>query len=339
MIKKQILKLSDSGTKTIKFVDRTFNCDLKRAYEILEYIISLNTDCCFHFEAAADLFDERILFLLSKAPPGRVQLEIGLQSFYGPALEAVSRKSDLIKSEKNIKILIAMRNIHVHLDLIAGLPFESLLIFKNSFNRAYDLGAHNLQLGFLKLLHGSKLRDQAENLGIIYNKNPPYEIISSSWLSENDLNILKKAENSLQNTYNKSRFLCVLKYILEISGLSAFDLYRGLGEAVSNHDKSLEIYAEQIYNYFININGADKYKLQDFMICDFLSMTKGKSMPDFLKYNFKNKKQAILKAKKYLGRAIDFDEVAVLSSGEIVFINGFDKNPVTGLYKLYFLNI
>jgi len=175
--KEQIRKLAASGARTIKFVDRTFNCNPGRAYELFEYVISLDTTRCFHFEVAADLFDARTLELLQTAPPGRIQLEAGLQSFYEPALKASSRRTDLSKAEENIRMLLRNGNIHVHVDLIAGLPHERLNDFKDGFDRAYALGAHTLQLGFLKLLHGSALREKATS--IVFTKEPPYEIMSS----------------------------------------------------------------------------------------------------------------------------------------------------------------
>jgi len=199
-VKKQIKKLSHSGTQTIKLVDRTFNCNAGRAYELLKYIIGLDTDCRFHFEVAADLFDEHTLTLLASAPPGRIQLEAGLQSFHKPALDASSRQTDIGKAVKNITTLLQAGNIHLHVDLIAGLPHETPKDFKESFNKAYALGAHTLQLGFLKLLHGSVMREQAEILEIHYTSQPPYEITGSPWMTVDDIKVLKQTENALQHT-------------------------------------------------------------------------------------------------------------------------------------------
>jgi radical SAM superfamily enzyme YgiQ (UPF0313 family) len=153
--KERLEKLSRSGARTIKLVDRTFNCDPSRAYELFEFVISLNSPCTYHFEVAPCLFDGRTLRLLAQAPRGRIQLEAGLQTYYQPALEAVNRKTDLAKAERNIKAILSAGNIHLHVDLIAGLPGETLSHFYDTFRQAHDLGAHNLQLGFLKLLHGS----------------------------------------------------------------------------------------------------------------------------------------------------------------------------------------
>ena len=302
MVKERILKLSQSKTKTIKFVDRTFNCNPKRAYELFEYVIGLDTHCKFHFEVAADLFDERTLDLLSTAPIGRIQFEIGLQSFFEPALEASSRKTDLTKAEENIRALLKAQNIHIHVDLIAGLPYETLGEFEKSFERAYLLSAHTLQLGFLKLLNGSTLRDKAHEFGIKYDKDPPYEIQSSTWLSTDDLKILKDAENALQRTYNKSRFLETIKYVLVSSTLTPFDFYHSLGSAYPNHGTQLEDYVYQVFDFCKSQSGVDIEILCDKLHYDWLSMVKSKNMPSFLKSRGKG--------------------------------NIGERNPVTGLYKI-----
>jgi len=333
--KGQLYKLSKSGAKTVKLIDRTFNCDPNRAYELFEYVISLETNCCFHFEVAADLFDERSLQLLSTAPPGRIQFEAGLQSYNEPTLKAVSRKADLSKADHNIKALLAPGNIHIHVDLIAGLPYETLPIFTHGFNRAYKLGPHDLQLGFLKLLHGSSLREQAAELGIQYSKLPPYEIISSPWLSIEDMLILKQAENALRHTHNKGRFLSAIKYVLRATGLDPFTLFNKLGEVAENHGLSLEVYAKMVHDCFLSIPSVDKDELQAHMICDWLTMVRGKNMPGFLRKPDSKRKHVIAAIEKKIGRTIGREEVAFLPSGDSVFVDVNDRDAVTGLYKLH----
>lgn len=335
--KEQILKLSKSGTQTVKFVDRTFNCNAKRAYELFEYVIGLDTACCFHFEVAADLFDEPALSLLKTAPPGRIQLEAGLQSFFAPALKASSRQTDLEKAEKNIRAILSGGNIHLHLDLIAGLPHETLPDFKDSFDRAYSLGAHTLQLGFLKLLYGSKLREQAAS--IICGEKPPYEIISSAWLSAEDIKVLKETENALQHTYNKGRFLSALRYVLSVSGLRPFSFYRALGESAQNHGTPLKDYAGQIYDFCVKLPNVDVDELRSHMICDWLGMTKGANMPQFLKVGDMRRKQLAKTAEMLLGRKTSRHESAILPSGKGIFADSENRNPVTGLYKIHFVEL
>jgi len=332
--KKQLLKLSRSRAKTIKLIDRTFNCNSQRAFELFEYVISLDTECCFHFEVAADLFDGHQLKLLGTAPPGRIQFEAGLQSYHEPTLKAVSRKADLEKADENIRALLAPGNIHIHVDLIAGLPYETLPIFVNGFNRAYLLGAHDLQLGFLKLLHGSALRKQAEELGIQYQESPPYEIICNPWISIGDIRILKQTENALRHTHNKSRFLSAIKYVLSATGLHPFALFHKLGAFIENHGLSLEIYAKMVHDCFLAIPGVNKDELQACMIYDWLAMVRGKNMPGFLRRPDNRRKQVIAHVERKIGRTIGREEVAFLPSGESIFVDVNSRDAVTGLYKL-----
>jgi hypothetical protein len=334
--KERITRLSRSGARTIKLVDRTFNCDAKRAYTLFEVIIGLDTPCTFHFEVAADLFDGRTLSLLRSAPPGRIQLEAGLQSFHEPALNAVSRRTDLERAAGNIRALVRGRNIHVHVDLIAGLPYETPADFQDSFDRAYALGAHDLQLGFLKLLHGSVLREQADALGIRYGEKPPYEIAGSPWLSAGDIQALKHAENALRHTYNKGRFLSALEYVLSVSGLRPFGLFHTLGRAAPNRGVQLEDYAGQVYGCCVTLPGVDADELRDRMVCDWLGMVKGKNMPSFLKRTDSRQESVIKAAETRLGRKPGRAETAVLRSGQGVFVDGADRDPVTGLYRLHF---
>ena len=331
----QIQKLAMSDTKTLKFVDRTFNCDAKRAYAIFEFCLNLDVSCKFHFEVAADLFDERTLDLLETAPIGRFQFEIGLQSFYEPALAASSRQTDLDKVTNNIIRLLRGGNIHIHIDLIAGLPYETLDEFKNSFDRAYNLGAHHLQLGFLKLLHGSVLRSRADELGLVYGGEAPYEIIRSPWLSESDIQILKHTENALQHTYNRGRFLSVLGYVLRVSGLSPFALFRKFGESFPNHGTQLEDYACQIFSFCKELSDVVKEELVDRFLCDWLGMVKGKNAPEFLKPRLASSRKLTGEYEKHLGRKYRRGEAGVLSDGSMVFVDSENRSPVTGLYRVF----
>jgi radical SAM superfamily enzyme YgiQ (UPF0313 family) len=339
-IKSQILTLSQSNTKTLKFVDRTFNCNSKRANELFEFVISMETTCRFHFEVAADLFDEKMLSLLEAAPLGRFQFEIGLQSFHEPALKASSRQTDIDRAERNIRALMKMQNIHIHIDLIAGLPYETLTAFKDSFDRAYELNTHHLQLGFLKLLHGSVLRTQAESFGIKYSPDPPYEIISSPWLSTDDLKIIKQTENALQHTRNKGRFLTSLDYVLSATGERPFTLINSLGAAVPNHATQLEDYIVQIYHFFLQQPGVEEAALKDCLLYDWLGMVKGKNTPSFLKSADEKRKfsaerkKAAETAENKLGRKLRREEFAILSSGKGIFVDSNNRNPVKGLYNV-----
>ncbi|MCL2068652.1 MAG: B12-binding domain-containing radical SAM protein [Oscillospiraceae bacterium] len=334
--KDQIVRLARQGAQTIKFVDRTFNCNPERAYELFEFCIGLKTDCRFHFEVAPDLFDARTISLLREAPPGRIQLEAGLQSFYSPALEASSRQTDLAAAQRNIRELLERKNIHIHVDLIAGLPYERLADFKNSFDRAYALGAHTLQLGFLKMLHGSEMRKREKS--IVYAENPPYEIISSPWMSAGDLKILKTAERALQHTHNKGRFLSAVGYAQKASGMRPFEFYHSLGENTQSYAAPLEDYAWQIYSHLIKLNGVDAKILLGHMICDWMGMVKGKNMPKFMRIQGERAKHTAQEAKKLLGRCVERQEACLLPSGGGVFVDSQTRDPVTGLYRIYFIS-
>jgi len=335
--KRWINRLSQSGARTIKLVDRTFNCNADRAYELFDYVIGLDTACRFHFEVAADLFDESSVTLLGAAPPGRIQLEAGLQSYSERALKAASRRTDILRAERNIRALLEPGNIHIHIDLIAGLPHETLPEIIDGFDRAYALGAHTLQLGFLKLLHGSALRRQADALGIRYSEDPPYQVQSSPWLSETDIRALELAENALRHTYNKRRFLLTLEYALSATGQRPFAMLHGLGASAGNHGLDLPDYAERIYSFCAMLPGVDKYELSDCMTRDWLGMVKGKNMPGFLKNPDISRGKTIEAAQKRLGRKIRRDEAAVLLSGKGVFVDSERRDPVTGLYQVYYI--
>lgn len=334
-VKKQLDKLARADVRIVKFVDRTFNADARRAYDIIDYILRLDTPNRFHFEVAADLFDQRTLELLATAPLGKIQIEAGLQSFFAPTLEAITRKTNLDKAVKNIQTILRVGNIHVHVDLIAGLPHETLTDFMDSFDAAYAIGAHTLQLGFLKMLHGSELRNNEKS--IMFNEEPPYEIISSPWLGETDLEILRRTEDALQNTYNKGRFLRTLQYVLKTTNIRPFMLYRQLGEAVPKNSMPLEIYAEKIYDFCLKLPGIKPNALIDQMILDWMEMVKGVNMPRFMKLADKRKLAETIKtAEVALGRKIRRNEAAQLTCGKDVYVDSENRDLVTGLYKIVF---
>jgi radical SAM superfamily enzyme YgiQ (UPF0313 family) len=213
-VRRELIKLIDRGISQVKFVDRTFNCNKNRAMEIFEFIIRNGGNTRFHFEAAADLFDEEMIDLLSYAPRGMIQFEIGVQTTCGRALSAVDRRTDLNKVFRNINKLRELKNIHLHLDLIAGLPFEDYSAFKNSFNDVYALEPHQLQLGFLKMLKGSKIRKEKELYLYRFREYPPYEFLSNKYLPYNDVIDIKGVEEVLERYYNSQKFKYSLVYII-----------------------------------------------------------------------------------------------------------------------------
>ena len=184
-----LIKLANSNARTIKFVDRTFNANSSHANKIFRFILSsygkeIPSGTCFHCEIAGDILNEETFSLLEQMPIGAIQLEIGIQSFNEKTLDAVKRKTNTNTLQSNIKRLVSMGNMHIHIDLIAGLPFENLDIFIESFNKAYELKAQMLQLGFLKLLHGSEMRNNPNDYPCEYDKLAPYEVKNSMAFSQ-----------------------------------------------------------------------------------------------------------------------------------------------------------
>ena len=340
--KKNIIDLANSGAKTIKFIDRTFNADKDRARKIFKYIIdsygkSIPSDVCFHFEIEGDILDEQTIQILSSARPGAIQMEIGLQSFNKDTLSAINRKSDTNRLVENIKKLIALDNIHIHIDLIAGLPYETLDSFENSFNRALALKPHMLQFGFLKMLHGSDLRAQANEFFCEYDKNPPYEIKSTLWLSNEELTLMHIVEDFFDRFYNSGRFPRTADY-LHKSVESPFKLYTELGAFVKNNEqeRSLDAFSKLVYDYLISLKFLDKDKIRDCMAIDRLSTNKGGFLPEFLKIHSPKLKEILntleeapnIKKKKGIKRAITL----LKSENAFVYVDYDIKNPITKQY-------
>ncbi len=226
-IKTELEILAKSGVITIKFVDRTFNADKRRASEIWRFCMALETDTCFHFEIGADLLDDEMLDLLKSAKMGQFQFEIGVQTTNLQTIAAVSRTMDIEKLSKNVRELRKKTAVALHLDLIAGLPYEGYKSFKKSFNDVYSLSPDVLQLGFLKLLKGSALRKRSDEFGIKFCDNAPYEVFSTNWLTFDDIIRLKAVEDVLERYYNSGRFYETLDATLEFFE-SPFDFYEKL---------------------------------------------------------------------------------------------------------------
>ena len=196
----------------VKFVDRTFNCKKSHAMAIWQYIRDHDNGVTnFHFEIAADLLDKDELDLLSTMRPGLVQLEIGVQSTNEKTLEAIRRKTDIEEIREITETINSWHNIHQHLDLIAGLPWEDLESFKKSFNDVYEMEPEQLQLGFLKILKGSYMEELIPDCDLLYSAAPPYEVLQTKWLSYGDVLELKDIEEMTEVHYNSRQFTCTLK--------------------------------------------------------------------------------------------------------------------------------
>jgi radical SAM superfamily enzyme YgiQ (UPF0313 family) len=224
----------DSNIKIIKFVDRTFNFNIKRANEIWRALLSDEFTKNYHFEVCANLLDEESFEIFSQMPKGKIQLEIGLQSTNSDTLDTISRHLDaqkIIAASKRVK---ALGNIHVHLDLIAGLPFEDMQSFRKSFDEAY-FACDMLQLGFLKLLYGTQLRAKAEEYGYVASKKAPYTVLKSNWMSFEDLSLLQEIADIIDRYREGGGFENSLEYAL-LGVESPFDFYLGLRNFILERD-------------------------------------------------------------------------------------------------------
>ena len=202
--------------KQVKFIDRTFNWDRKRCFDIFEYLIKNDNGVTnFHFELCGELLNQQIFELLRTARKGLFQFEIGIQSTNAVTLRAVNRNEDVSRLLTNILRLTQMDKIHIHIDLIAGLPHEDYETFRNSFNRVYKLKADALQLGFLKLLRGTKIRQEAARYEYLYREKAPYEVISNKFISSRDLVVLKEIEEVFDLYHNRDGFKNILEFFTE----------------------------------------------------------------------------------------------------------------------------
>jgi radical SAM superfamily enzyme YgiQ (UPF0313 family) len=280
-----IITLSNSGSKIIKFVDRTFNANRKRAYEIFSFIIDnygkcIPADVCFHFEIAGDLLRKEDFELLKTAPKGAIQFEIGMQSFNGETLKAINRKTNVKLLKENIKKLTEMGNIHIHIDLIAGLPKEDYKSFRDSFNTAFSLKANMLQLGFLKLLYGADMREKSEDYPCEYYQNPPYEVVSTPYINKMQMDMLHSCENALERFVNSGRFKLTNEYIFNVQKRNPFDTLSELGMFTLSDSCSLNEYVNRLYWYFEK--GSDSSILRDALLCDIAVSVKSNVLPKSL---------------------------------------------------------
>lgn len=290
----------------VKFVDRTFNCDVNRAIKIWTFLKQNDNGVTnFHFEVEADLLNEEAVKLLEELRPGLVQLEIGVQSTNLKTLEAINRKMDISYTKKVVKSLVAKGNINIHLDLIAGLPFEDLESFKKSFDDIFVLRPHQLQLGFLKVLKGALINKQVEEFGIGYSKNPPFEVLGTKWLSYEDILELKLVEKMVEIYYNSGQFIHGIE-VLAKKFDSAYDMFLFMGrfhvkrgllvnnpKRAARYEIMLEIWAEA--NAAVkdgnigkaSVAGEDETendrRMRDALTIDYYIREKPKARPDFVR--------------------------------------------------------
>ena len=234
LVKKELQFFLDYKVPQVKFVDRTFNCKHEHAMAIWKYILEHDNGVTnFHFEVSADLLRDEEMNLMAKMRPGLIQLEIGVQSTNPKTIRAIHRHMDLDKLKRCVDRVHSFRNIHQHLDLIAGLPYEDYDTFHRSFNDVYQMKPDQLQLGFLKVLKGSLMQGEAEKYGIVHKEKEPYEVLSTNWLPYGDVLKLKAVESMVEVYYNSGQFQHTLEYLVPLAK-DAFTFYESLGAFYEN---------------------------------------------------------------------------------------------------------
>ena len=288
VVKKELQFFLDQMVKQVKFVDRTFNCNHAHAATIWKYLLDNDNGVTnFHFEIAADLLNEEELELLSRMRPGLVQLEIGVQSINPKTLEAIHRVMDVEKLERVVARINAGKNVHQHLDLIAGLPYEDYESFGRSFNRVYAMEPEQLQLGFLKVLKGSEMCERATEYGIHYTDKAPYEVLFTKWLSFEDVLRLMRIEEMVELYYNSNQFVHTLQF-LEQAFETPFALYEALADFYEKRGYFVNSPARS-YRYQVLLEFACEYDGQyrcvyrELLTYDMYLRENLKSRPDFAK--------------------------------------------------------
>ena len=229
LVKKELQFFLDHRVPQVKFVDRTFNCKHEHAMTIWKYILEHDNGVTnFHFEISADLLREEEMELMSQMRPGLIQLEIGVQSTNPETIRAIHRHMNLDRLKQVVDKINGFHNIHQHLDLIAGLPYEDYDTFHQSFNDVYQMKPDQLQLGFLKVLKGSLMQKEAEVYGIVYKEKEPYEVLSTNWLTYGEVLKLKMVESMVEVYYNSGQFWHTLEYLVPFEK-DAFTFYEKLG--------------------------------------------------------------------------------------------------------------
>ena len=285
-VKEELQFFLDRKVSQIKFIDRTFNSRRDHALEIWKFLAEHDNGVTnFHFEIAADLLGDEEIQLLNSLRPGLVQLEIGVQSANPDTLQAIHRLTRMEQLEETVARIHKPRNVHQHLDLIAGLPYEDYESFGRSFNRVYGMKPDQLQLGFLKVLKGSPMEEQAEAYGICYQTNPPYEVLYTRWISYEELLRLKRIEEMVELYYNSNQFTHTLPF-LERCFSSAFAMYEALAAFGANQGNALKSPArvrryELLLAFAAAKDPAHEAVYRELLTFDLYLRENAKSRPDY----------------------------------------------------------
>lgn len=286
LVKRELDFFLEHRVPQVKFVDRTFNCSKKHTMEVWRHITEHDNGVTnFHFEISADLLDEEELELMAQMRPGLIQLEIGVQSTNPDTIREIRRKTDLNRLKSVVERIHGFGNIHCHLDLIAGLPYEEYESFRNSFNEVYGMKPDQLQLGFLKVLKGSYMAENAEAYGLVYSAKPPYEVLGTKWLDYESLLKLKGVEEMVEVYENSGQFTVTMKELVKEFD-TPFDLFSELAEYYEAHTLTGVSHSRmaryEILDRFVGEHIPDKLELyRRLMVYDLYLRENLKSRPDF----------------------------------------------------------
>ena len=332
MVKKELQFFIDNKVPQVKFVDRTFNCKHDHAMAIWKYINEHDNGVTnFHFEISADLLREEELQEMSTMRPGLIQLEIGVQSTNPDTIKAIHRTMDFEKLKGIVDRIHSFENIHQHLDLIAGLPYEDYDSFRHSFNDVYALKPQQLQLGFLKVLKGSHMMEMCREYGIVYKTQEPYEVLSTKWLDYDHVLKLKTVENMVEVYYNSGQFQNTLEY-LENFFQDAFSIYerlgsfymeKGYGDVSHTRMRRYEILLE----FLEDMPEISVDQVKDQMVYDLYLRENLKSRPGFARDQkpFERQIWDFRKREKVAKNA----HVEVFADGTVLLFNYADRDPLT----------
>ncbi|GAA0179195.1 B12-binding domain-containing radical SAM protein [Clostridium sediminicola] len=299
LVKEELNYFIEKKVKLVKFVDRTFNCNVKFAMKIWEFLIEANTNTLFHFEISADLLTDEEIELLSNAPSGRFQFEVGIQTTNFNILDNINRKVNTKHISEKVKEVKILKNIKQHLDLIAGLPGEDFESCKRSFNDIYSMEPEEIQLGFLKILNGTPMKKEAEKWGMVYSPYPPYEILKTKDIGYWELIKLKRVEHVVDKYYNSKKFSNILKYFL-MKFPTPFDFYYELGEFFEikgylNRNISNSDYYKIFMDFNDEVLGKSEEILKEIIKYDYLMFNKKRWLPEFLERLFNSEESKEIK--------------------------------------------
>ena len=287
VVKKELAFFLEKKVKQVKFVDRTFNCNHDHAMAVCQYLYEHDNGVTnFHFEIAGDILREDEIALVAKMRPGLVQFEIGVQSTNTDTLREIRRVMDIEKLKQVVAALKAAHNVHIHLDLIAGLPYEDYDSFARSFDDVYAMEPEQLQLGFLKVLKGSYMAEMAESYGLVYTDYAPYEVLYTNWLSFTEICRLKRIEEMVEIYYNSGQFAHSLPVMIADFGQGAFAFYEALADFYEEQGFFVEtpsrIYRYQaLLSFAKTIHPKREELYRELLLFDLYVRENLKSRPDF----------------------------------------------------------